>query len=174
MMNSWRILVVEDEIDGGEVMADILDYYGITTDVVTTGEAALELLKRHQYHAAIIDLALPGMDGMTLVQAIRKIETHATLPCIAHTAYHNSKVRQDAMRTGFNAYMDKPIGQEDLIRTIKSVVEATQPGSSSSVETQESQAVADESQPPDVPKSDSSNKPPADEQASSPPTPPAL
>lgn len=121
-MADWRILVVEDEIDGGEVMADILAHYGVAADVVTTGEAAVDLLAANRYTAAIIDLALPGMDGLTLVHTIRSMDGYAHLPCVAHTAYHNARVRQDALSKGFDAYLDKPIGQAVLMQTLKEVI----------------------------------------------------
>lgn len=114
-----RILVVEDEHDGQQVVAGILAYADYACDLATTAEEAVHLLKQWTYDAAIIDLALPGMNGFDLIQHIRKKSDTAHLPCIAYTAFHTSKVRQEAIGLGFNAYFEKPVRGEVLIQTLE-------------------------------------------------------
>lgn len=121
-LDKWHMLVVEDEPDGQDVVAQILELYKISTDAVGTAEDALASLEQTKYTAAIIDLNLPGMDGVELV---RKIRAHAilnSLPCIAITAYHTSAVKQQALASGFDAYFPKPLDDTAFVRELERVV----------------------------------------------------
>ena len=121
-MSLWRILVVEDEPDGQEVVMDILDYHEIPSEAVGTAEEALKRLLRQSYDGVVIDLALPGMDGFGLVRAIREDERFATLPCIACTAFHTSMVKKEALDAGFNAYFPKPLDDHAFVRELKRLI----------------------------------------------------
>src|SRR5258706_3997357 len=99
-----RVLVVEDEPDGQEVIAQLLKHFLMETDQVASAEEALQLLTEHAYSGAVIDLALPGMDGWELLKLIRSTPHTTHLPCVAITAFHTSTVRQQALVSGFNAY----------------------------------------------------------------------
>ena len=85
-MKNWNVLVVEDEADGQEVVQGILGYFDIGTDAVGTAEDAIALLRQRHYNAAVVDIGLPGMTGLELVQYIRDQKVFAHLPCIAITA----------------------------------------------------------------------------------------
>ena len=121
-MSEWTALVVEDEPDGQLVVAGILELFNVATDAVGTAEDALRALAEHQYQVAIIDLALPGMDGLELVRTIRQNPATANLPCVAITAYHTSSVKQQAIDSGFNAYFAKPIDDTIFVRELNRIV----------------------------------------------------
>src|SRR4051794_39260214 len=112
----WQILVVEDEPDGQVVVSRLLKFFNITADAFGSAEEALQALGSKHYQAAIIDLALPGMDGLSLVGEIRNNNETASLPCIAITAYHTSSVRQQTIDAGFDAYFSKPLDDTSFIR----------------------------------------------------------
>ncbi|SRR5258706_8054713 len=120
-MDNWRILIVEDEQDGQEIASGLLGYFGIQTDLASTGEEALNLLANVHYTAAVIDLMLPGMDGMTLVRAIRGDAKISELPCIAVTAYHSSKVKKQARDAGFDGFYPKPLDYEGFIEELNRI-----------------------------------------------------
>lgn len=122
-MSDWNVLVVEDEPDGQMVVAGMLSYFNVNIDAVATAELALEALKQKQYAAAVIDLALPGMDGLSLIKAIRRTASTANLPCIAITAYHTSAVKQEAIDAGFDVYFSKPLDDTVFIRELSRVIE---------------------------------------------------
>lgn len=124
MLNTtnWRILIVEDEPDGQEVAAGILGNFNIATDVVGTAEDALQLLAQQTYTAAIIDLALPYMDGLALLRTIRSNPTTTDLPCVAYTAYHSSLVKKQALEAGCNAYLTKPVDDQHLVTELTRVI----------------------------------------------------
>lgn len=122
-MSDWRILVVEDEPDGQTVVAGMLEYFGIAVDAVSNAEDALHALSTTQYTGAVIDLALPGMDGMSLLKAIRRNPAIQSLPCMAITAYHTSAVKRDAIDAGFDAYMPKPLDDTSFVRNLSGLIE---------------------------------------------------
>ncbi len=116
--NDWHILIVEDEPDGQEVIAGLLSQFDIATDAVATAEEALDRLAQRGYTAAVIDLALPHMDGLALLKTIRNNPTTATLPCIVCTAYHSSLVKRQAIEAGCNAYLTKPLDDHYFVKEI--------------------------------------------------------
>lgn len=120
---SVRVLVVEDEADGSDVVVGILAHHNMQADVAVTAEDALQLLEQQDYNAAVIDLALPGMNGFDLIRRIRQHQRYANLPCIAYTAYHSSKVRYEAKESGFDAYLEKPLDRKLLITTLKELID---------------------------------------------------
>jgi CheY-like chemotaxis protein len=121
-LSNWRVLVVEDEPDGQEVSVEMLTSFGIATDVVGTAEEALDLLEQQEYTAAIIDLALPFMDGLTLLKTIRKNPVICNLPCVAYTAYHSSLVKKQALEMGCNVYLTKPVDYQRVVNELSRIV----------------------------------------------------
>lgn len=121
-LRRWRILVVEDEPDGQEIVAGLLQRHNVVTDRAYSAEEAIALLLQNKYSGAVIDLALPGMDGWGLLKIIRDSPDCADLPCVAVTAFHTSRVRQQALASGFNAYFPKPLDPEGFVRDLSSVM----------------------------------------------------
>jgi CheY-like chemotaxis protein len=121
-MQQWHVLIVEDEIDGQEVVREILNYFNISTDAVGTAEDALHFLGESTYTAAIIDLGLPGMNGIELLSAIRQIPTTQHIPCIAITAYHSSQLKHEVLEAGFDAYFPKPLDDTGFMRQLDHII----------------------------------------------------
>ncbi|MBL8155410.1 MAG: response regulator [Anaerolineae bacterium] len=121
---NWHILVVEDDPDGQEVVATILQHLNISIDVAGDAAQAETLLFQSgsTYHAAIIDLALPDKDGWALLSEIQQAPKTAALPCIAVTAFHTSKLREDAIKAGFTAYFAKPIDATVFARRLEEIL----------------------------------------------------
>jgi two-component system, cell cycle response regulator DivK len=120
----WRILIVEDEPDGQEVVVALLGEFDIAADVVGTAEEALDRLAQRNYTAAIIDLALPHMDGLELLKTIRSNPVTVSLPCIAYTAYHSSLVKKQAIEAGCNAYLSKPLDDTYFVKELSRVIDS--------------------------------------------------
>lgn len=118
---NWHILVVEDDPDGQEVVATILQHLNLSIDVANNVTEAEKLLfeSGSKYHAAVIDLALPGKNGWDLLTEILNTPNTSNLPCIAVTAYHTSKLREDAIKAGFTAYFAKPIDATSFARRLE-------------------------------------------------------
>lgn len=120
-MAQWKILVVEDDPDGQEVVGRMLRHNRIDVDVVSTAEEALHSLADNAYTAAILDLALPGMDGWTLLGRIQKDPSTTTIPCVAITAYHSADLAVKAIKAGFIAYFPKPLDMS-FVRELQKVL----------------------------------------------------
>jgi CheY-like chemotaxis protein len=121
-MQDWHILVVEDDPDGQEVVSRMLRHHNISVAVASTAEDALVYLRDHDFTAAVVDLALPGMNGWQLLDAIRADDTTHALPCIAITAYHSAEVAVDAIDAGFDAYFSKPLDTTSFVRELERVI----------------------------------------------------
>jgi CheY-like chemotaxis protein len=117
-----RILVVEDDTDGQEVVARMLRYHHIPVDAVYSAEEGLELLAQNQYTGVITDLALPGMDGWTLLATMQITPHISRLPCVAMTAYHSADVAVKAIEAGFAAYFPKPLEPTTFVQELQRVL----------------------------------------------------
>lgn len=119
-MSTKRILVVEDDPDGQEMVATMLQHMSFVVETADDGEQASRLLfvTKTGFDAIIIDLALPGKDGWELLNEILENPATSQIPCVAVTAYHNSKLREQALRAGFIAYFPKPIDGTQLGREL--------------------------------------------------------
>src|SRR5688500_2842166 len=102
-MGQHHILVVEDEPDGQPVIGEILKYLKFSWDSTPTAKEAFQLLEKNAYGALILDIALPGMDGLELLREVRNSDLRE-LPVIVMTAYHNSQVKQEAINAGCDSY----------------------------------------------------------------------
>jgi CheY-like chemotaxis protein len=124
MREQTRILVVEDDPDGQAIVAHVLDYLHYEIDVAGNVDEALAFLADHadEYRVAIIDLALPGRDGWELLSEIKTSPSTEQLPCIAVTAFHSSKTREDALLAGFTSYFPKPIEASSFARQLEAIV----------------------------------------------------
>ncbi|MBZ0304822.1 MAG: response regulator [Anaerolineae bacterium] len=122
-MTNKRILIVEDDPDGQEMISTMLQHMNYAVDTADDAEVASEMIFKatNLYKAIIIDLALPGKDGWELLAEIIENPATADIPCIAVTAHHNSKLREETIRAGFIAYFPKPIDGTALGRQLDSI-----------------------------------------------------
>lgn len=122
-LSQWQVMLVEDEVDAQDVVIPILEHYGACVSTAFTAEEALTLMRAKHPTIAIIDLALPQMNGWELLEALRADPALADIPAVAITAYHSTNVAQEAIAAGFKAFFPKPINArtfaEDLISAIK-------------------------------------------------------
>jgi len=122
-LSNWNVLVVEDEVDAQEVVRMILQGCGAQVSTAFSAEEALKLLSEHPSPTvAVIDLALPTMNGWELLIALRSNPELSGIPAVAVTAYHSTVVAQEAIQAGFAAYFPKPINSvtfaEDLAKAV--------------------------------------------------------
>ena len=123
-MTDWRVLVVEDDPDGQEVVSRILRHHKIENDLAPDGETAVEMLEKTTYTALVVDLALPNIDGWQLLDIMKNSPKFAQTPCIAVTAYHSTDVAVKAIQAGFAAYFPKPLDATSFVRELARVVES--------------------------------------------------
>lgn len=106
-MSQIRILVVDDNQDLAEILADILDLNGFYVDIAYDGESAIEQFRKNDYDLAFMDVKLPGMNGVESFLQIRKIKPNARV--IMMTGFSVEHLLDEAVRHGAWAVMHKPL-----------------------------------------------------------------
>ena len=113
-----RILTVDDNSTNLKLVSDLLEFEGY--EVVTAGDAerAEELIAETLPDLALMDIALPGMDGLTLVRKLRADPRTSRLRIIALTAFAMKGDEQKAMEAGCDGYLAKPIDTRKLTKLV--------------------------------------------------------
>ena len=106
---SRRVLVVDDNEDAVESLADALLELGHTVETAYDGPAALGLLQRYTPDVAFLDVGLPVMDGYELARRIREDGRFARTMLVAVTGYGQKRDRAQAREAGFDAHLVKPV-----------------------------------------------------------------
>jgi phosphate regulon transcriptional regulator PhoB len=122
-MNSPKhILVVDDEADLVELVSYNLRKDGFIVDSASDGETALTKVRKGKYDLAILDLMLPGIQGMELCRILRNDSKTARLPIIMLTAKGEEVDRILGLEMGADDYMTKPFSPRELIARVKAVL----------------------------------------------------
>ena len=125
-----RVLVVEDDRINQMLFRRLLEKMGLRTACASNGREALNLLEREDFDCLLMDVQMPGMDGVTATRAIRASETlgpKAQVPIIALTAHAMRGDRERFLEAGMNAYLSKPVDFADLARVLGEVLDAKAP-----------------------------------------------
>ena len=110
-----RILVVDDNLDAGEMLAELLGTFGHEVKVAHDGPSALQQLKDFPADVAILDLGLPGMDGFELARRVREQREHDLPRLIALTGYGLDRDFARSRAVGFDAHLVKPVNEAALL-----------------------------------------------------------
>ena len=106
---SARILIVDDNSVNLKLATDVLEMEGYAVEKAVDAEQAQELLKRSTPDLILMDIALPGMDGLTLTRKLKADERLKHVPVVAITAFAMKGDEQKALDAGCNGYITKPI-----------------------------------------------------------------
>jgi CheY-like chemotaxis protein len=119
MTPAGSVLVVDDDADNCQNLSDILTDHGYRVDTATSGAAAVELVRRNPYDVALLDLRMPGMDGLQTYRAIKQLR--ASTVALIVTAYATRATADEALQAGAWHVLAKPV---DLPRLLGLVGEA--------------------------------------------------
>jgi len=108
-MAGERILLVEDNAQNRRLAQFLLKSRGYTVYEATTGQEALDLARTHLPDLVLMDLRLPGIDGLTATRALKEDELTRRIPVIALTAFAMDGDREKALQAGCDGYITKPI-----------------------------------------------------------------
>jgi len=103
------ILVVEDNEKNLKLVRDVLEYAGYDVRVARTAEDGITLAVKEPPDLVLMDLQLPGMDGMEALRRLRENPRTADIPVVAVTAQAMKQDRERVLDAGFNGYVEKPI-----------------------------------------------------------------
>lgn len=114
-----KILFVEDDAMNRRVVQDMLDVAGARMTGAESGERGLELLDANEFDVVLMDLRMPGMDGLTAIRHIRARADHkATLPVIVITADTAPNLRDECLAGGADEVLFKPVAMDSLFDAI--------------------------------------------------------
>jgi CheY-like chemotaxis protein/HPt (histidine-containing phosphotransfer) domain-containing protein len=113
-----RVLVVEDNPTNQLVASGLLEKMGLIVEVVSDGRAAVERASAERYDVVLMDLQMPGVDGLEATRRLRATELGQKLPIIAMTAAAMKRDREASQAAGMNGHVDKPIDAEDLLSAL--------------------------------------------------------
>lgn len=115
-----RILVVEDNEKLGESLKDILEHLRYEADVSLNGEEGYEMVMSGLYDGIILDIMLPGMDGMTILKKARAggIKT----PVMVLTARSETEDKVEGLMSGADYYLTKPFDKEELAAALTAIL----------------------------------------------------
>jgi DNA-binding NtrC family response regulator len=115
-----RILIVDDEIDICENVSDIFTDFGFQVDVAYDGPSALRLVEKNAYDVALLDLRMPGMDGLELYRRIKQVS--AGTVAIVVTAHATSETARSIMDAGAWSLISKPVNIPQLVGVVGEAV----------------------------------------------------
>src|SRR6266700_929421 len=120
-MPAEKILVVDDEQSMTQFLGIVLRKEGYQVTTVNSGREALERVKSENFDVVITDIKMPGMDGIQLLQGIKKLD--ATLPVVIMTAYASQQSAIDAVNLGAFQYLLKNAKNDEIKLVVRNALE---------------------------------------------------
>jgi len=118
-----RVLIVDDDVRLFELLESYLAQNGIGAEPARDGQAALRALERGGYDAVLLDIMMPGMDGLSV---LRKIRESLDVPVLMLTAKGDETDRVVGLELGADDYLAKPFSPRELLARLRAVVRRTQ------------------------------------------------
>ncbi|WP_218079508.1 response regulator transcription factor [Anthocerotibacter panamensis] len=116
------VLVVDDTLTELEVLAICLRRGGLRVLTAISGEDALSQAQQLKPDAILLDIVLPGLSGFELCRELKNMPATSQIPVVLCSTKDTAMDRFWGLKQGADAYLTKPIDQEELIRTVKSVL----------------------------------------------------
>ncbi len=114
-----KVLVVEDNPLNMELVTELLNAQGFITDWAKDGEEAVQKAEKEVYDLIVMDIGLPGIDGVEAAKRIRNKSRNKFVPVIALTAFAMKGDRERFIKGGFDAYLSKPINVPEFMKIIE-------------------------------------------------------
>jgi two-component system, cell cycle response regulator DivK len=121
------ILIIEDNEKNLKLVRDLLQVKGYRTLEAGTAEVGIELARAHTPQLILMDIQLPGMDGVAALGQLKAEPTTTPIPVIALTAFAMPDDRQRFHSAGFDGYLVKPINIRELLEAVHTVCERHNP-----------------------------------------------
>src|SRR5258708_14704321 len=117
------ILIVEDNEKNLKLVRDVLQFKGYRTLEAVTAEDGLKLAQANQPDLILMDIQLPGTDGITALRQLRSEARTAAIPVVALTAFAMKDDRHRFLDAGFDGYLDKPINIKTFPEQVRQIYE---------------------------------------------------
>ncbi|HEX6735244.1 MAG TPA: response regulator [Azonexus sp.] len=123
-----RLLLVEDEPINQEVAIDILRELGVSVDSANNGGEAIRLTQQQHYDLILMDVRMPGVDGLEATRRIRSQANGGHVPIVALTANNFAADRDECLAAGMDAFVAKPFDPDLLLATVRQWLTTPAPG----------------------------------------------
>ena len=124
-MANELILIVEDHEKNRKLVRDVLKFKGYEVIEAETGEEGVRLALERRPSLVLMDIRLPGIDGVEALRRIRAGVTTRAIPIMAITASVMTEDRQKIMDAGFDAYQSKPLNVKHFVAAVEQLLERT-------------------------------------------------
>lgn len=114
-----KVLVVEDDNISMELVSEILNAEGFKTEAASNGLEAIRMTDKVLYDIILMDIELPGMDGIEATRIIKNNLKYKDVPIIAYTASAMRRDKERIMKAGLDDYISKPIDVSDFINRME-------------------------------------------------------
>jgi len=120
-----RMLAVDDDPDAREIIQRTFESCDATVVTAASAPEAIEILMRHDVDVLLVDIAMPGEDGYSLIRKVRALPSarKASVPAAALTAYAREDQRQEALAAGFQLHIAKPLDPPQLISSVAKLLD---------------------------------------------------
>ena len=118
------ILIVEDNDKNLKLVRDVLQVKGFATIEAGTAEDGIALARERKPDLILMDIQLPGMNGIEAIGVLRADPATAAIPVVAVTASVMPQDRNKITEAGFNAYVGKPINLKEFLDTVRNMLES--------------------------------------------------
>jgi two-component system, cell cycle response regulator DivK len=126
-MADQLILIIEDNERNLKLVRDVLQFSGFQTVEARTAEDGLILATSRPPDLVLLDLQLPGIDGMEAFRQLRESPPTADVPVVAITAFAMKDDRERVLRAGFDGYLEKPISVRELPGQVRAFLTTGEP-----------------------------------------------
>ena len=116
------ILIVEDNEKNRRLVRDVLQFKGYQTIETETGEEGVELARTRQPALVLMDIQLPGIDGITALKQLRADPATRAMRVMAVTASAMTQDRQTILAAGFDGYQSKPINVKAFLEAVQELL----------------------------------------------------
>lgn len=113
------VLVIDDKLENRSVLANLIKPKGFTVQEAANGEEGILMAKRHHPDIIFMDLIMPVMDGLAATSALRAMSEFSSTVIIALSASAFDHSRQESLNVGCNAFLSKPIREQDLLEALE-------------------------------------------------------
>ena len=117
------ILLVDDEPDNVELIADTLEFMGMEVKTAKHGEQGLAILKEFTPDLILLDLSMPVMDGWKMHKQLKSDPKTQHIPVVALTAHAMAGDKERALGAGFDGYVSKPISVATFLNDLRSTLQ---------------------------------------------------
>jgi phosphate regulon transcriptional regulator PhoB len=138
-----KILIVEDEHDVIKLLKYNLEKEGFRVNYTTDGSLALAEIRRDEPDLIILDLMLPGLDGLEICRQIRRNERYSALPLLMLTARGEESDRVVGLEMGADDYVTKPFSMRELIARVRALLRRREPAGAPKTTVQRGNLVID-------------------------------